>query len=95
MARNVVQRHKFKLLGFVSNFMYNCYMRSGGWTKTLSLAFKEEHKLWVLETRLLRKTFWPKGHHLTGDWKQNCLLSEDLLDFYCSQISFGWSNQEY
>jgi len=28
----------------------------------------------VFRIRLLRKTFRPKGHQVTGDWKQNCLL---------------------
>ena len=40
----------------------------------MSLTFREEHRLWVFGIRLLRKTFRPKGHQVTGDWKQNCLL---------------------
>ena len=75
----MVKRHKFKLLGFVSNFMYILYMGSGGGAKSLSLTFREQHRLWVFEIRLLRKTFRPKGHQVTGDWKQNCLLRNFMI----------------
>jgi hypothetical protein len=43
----------------------------GAKVKIWSLTFKEEHRLWVFEIRLLRKTFRPKGHHLTEDWKHS------------------------
>jgi hypothetical protein len=42
----------------------------------------EEHTLKVLENRVLRRIFGPKGDEVTGDWRN--LHSEELLTLYSS-----------
>ena len=43
---------------------------------------REEHRLRVLENRMLRKIFGPKRDEVTGEWKK--LHNEELNDLYCS-----------
>jgi hypothetical protein len=37
--------------------------------ETWSLTFREEHRLRVLENRVLGKAFWPKRDEVTGEWR--------------------------
>jgi hypothetical protein len=41
---------------------------------------KGEHRLWVLENRLLRRIFGPKRDEVTGDWRK--LHNEELHNLY-------------
>jgi len=43
---------------------------------------KEEHRLRVFESRVLRRIFGPKRDEVTGEWRK--LHSEELHDLYCS-----------
>ena len=60
--------------------------------ETWSVTLREEHRLRVLEYRLLRKLFWPKWDEVTGGGegyiKRSCVLCTS------HQILFGWSNKE-
>jgi hypothetical protein len=51
--------------------------------ETWSLTLREEHRLRVLETRVLRRIFGPKRDHVTGDWRK--LHNEELPNLYSSQ----------
>jgi hypothetical protein len=44
--------------------------------ETWSLTLKEEHRLSVLENRVLRKIFGPKRDEVTGEWRK--LHNEEL-----------------
>jgi hypothetical protein len=50
--------------------------------ETWSLALREEHRLRVFETRVLRKIFGPKRDEVTGEWRK--LHSEELRNLYSS-----------
>jgi hypothetical protein len=52
------------------------------WVLNLISQFKEEHRLWVFENRVLRKIFWPKRDEMKG--KERRLRYEELYDLYCS-----------
>jgi hypothetical protein len=41
-----------------------------------------EHRLWMLQNRVLRKIFGPKMDEVTGDWRR--LHNGELYDLYCS-----------
>jgi hypothetical protein len=43
---------------------------------------REEHRLRVLENRVLRGIFGPKRDEVTGEWRK--LHNEELNDLYCS-----------
>jgi hypothetical protein len=43
---------------------------------------REEHRLKVLENRVLRRIFGPKRDEVTGDWRK--LHNEELHNFYSS-----------
>jgi hypothetical protein len=47
-----------------------------------SLTLREEHRLRVLENRLLRRIFGPKRDEVTGQWRK--LHNEELRDLYSS-----------
>jgi hypothetical protein len=49
--------------------------------KTWSLTLREEHRLRVLENRLLRKLFRPKRDEVTGDWRK---VHDEELHNLCS-----------
>jgi hypothetical protein len=51
--------------------------------ETWSLTVREEHKLRVLENRVLRRIFGPKRDRVTGGWKT--LYDEELHDLYSLQ----------
>jgi hypothetical protein len=42
--------------------MYGC--------ETWSLTLREEHRLRVVENRVLRRIFGPKRHEVTGEWSK-------------------------
>jgi hypothetical protein len=50
--------------------------------ETWSLTLREEHRLRVLENRVLKGIFGPKKDEVTGEWKR--LHNEELYDLYLS-----------
>jgi hypothetical protein len=46
------------------------------------LVLREEHRLRVFESRVLRRIFGPKRDEVTGGWRK--LHNEDLHDLYSS-----------
>jgi hypothetical protein len=52
--------------------------------ETWSLALREEHRLRVLEKRMLRKIFGSKRDKVMGEWRR--LRNEELNDLYASAI---------
>jgi hypothetical protein len=50
--------------------------------ETWSLILREEHKLRVFESRVLRRIFGPKRDEVTGEWKK--LHNEELRNLYSS-----------
>ena len=50
--------------------------------ETWSLTLREEHKLRVLENRVLRRIFGPKKNEVTGKWRK--LQNEEFNDLYSS-----------
>jgi hypothetical protein len=50
--------------------------------KTWSLTLREEHRLRVLENRVLRRIFGPTRDEVTGEWRK--LHNEELRDLYSS-----------
>jgi hypothetical protein len=48
--------------------------------KTWPLTLREEHRLRVLENRVLRGIFGPKSDEVTGEWRK--LHNEELRDLY-------------
>jgi len=47
-----------------------------------SLTLREEHRLRVLENRVLRRIFGCKRDQVKGEWRK--LHTEDLNDLYCA-----------
>jgi hypothetical protein len=60
--------------------IYRIYILFG--CETWSLTLREEHKLRVFETRVLRRIFGPKRDEVTGEWRR--LHNEELNDLYSS-----------
>jgi hypothetical protein len=50
--------------------------------ETWSLTLMEEHRLMMLENRVLRRIFGPKRDEMTGEWRK--LHNEELRDLYSS-----------
>jgi hypothetical protein len=50
--------------------------------ETWSLTLREDHRLGVSESRVLRRIFGPKRDEVTGEWRK--LHNEDLQDLYSS-----------
>ena len=48
----------------------------------VSLTLREEHRLRVFESRVLRNICGPKRDEVTGDWRK--LHNKELSDLYCS-----------
>jgi hypothetical protein len=44
--------------------------------------FTEEHRMRVVENRMLGKIFWPKKEEMAGGWKRP--RNEELHKFYAS-----------
>jgi hypothetical protein len=72
LSRNV----KFKIYKttILPVVLYGC--------ETCSLALREEHRLRVFESRVLRRTFGPKRDEVTGEWRK--LHNEELHILYSS-----------
>jgi len=47
--------------------------------KTWSLTFREEHRLRVLDNRVLRRIFGPKRDEVTSEWRK---LHEELNELF-------------
>ena len=52
--------------------------------ETWSLTLREEHRLRVFESRVLRKIFGPKRDGVTGEWRK--LHNEELSDLHSPSI---------
>jgi hypothetical protein len=50
--------------------------------ETWSLTLREEHRLRVFESRMLRRIFVPKRDEVTGGWRE--LHNEELHNLYSS-----------
>ena len=50
--------------------------------ETWSLTLREEHRLRVLENRVMRRIFGPKGDEVPGEWRK--LHNEELNYLYSS-----------
>jgi hypothetical protein len=59
--------------------------------ETWSLTLRKEHRLRVLENRVLRIVFGPKRDEVTEQWRM--LRSGELLNLPHHQILLGRSNQ--
>ena len=51
--------------------------------ETWLCTLREEHRLRVFDSRVLKRIFGPKSEGVTGVWKR--LNNEKLNDLYCSQ----------
>jgi hypothetical protein len=51
--------------------------------ETWSLTFRKEHRLRVIENRVLRMVFGPKRDEETGEWRK--LHNKELHDLYSSR----------
>jgi hypothetical protein len=51
-------------------------------SETWSLILREEHRLRVVENRVLRRIFGPKKDEVTGEWRK--LYNEELHILYSS-----------
>jgi hypothetical protein len=72
LSRNVkVKIYKTIILPLV---LYGC--------ETWSVTLREEHRLRVFETRVLRRIFGPKRDKVTGEWRK--LHNEELRNLYSS-----------
>jgi hypothetical protein len=59
--------------------------------ETWSLALREEYRLGVFESRVLRRIFGPKRDEVTGEWRK--LHSKEFRHLYSSQILLCTLNQ--
>jgi hypothetical protein len=72
LSRNVkVKIYKTIILPVV---LYGC--------ETWSLTLREEHRLRVIENRVLRRIFGPKRDEVTGEWRK--MHNEELHNLYSS-----------
>jgi hypothetical protein len=53
--------------------------------KNSSLTLKEEHRLSMFQSKVLRRIFGPKRDEVTGGWGK--IHNEELNDLYCSTNS--------
>jgi hypothetical protein len=77
----MLSRKKFKIYKTIilPVVLYGC--------ETWSLTLMEQHRLRVLENRVLRGIFGPKRDEATGQWIK--LHRGELHNLYMSKISFG------
>jgi hypothetical protein len=61
-------------------FSFSSHVHTG--CETWPLTLREEHKLRVFESRLLRRLFGPKRDGMTGGWRK--VHNEELHDVYSS-----------
>jgi hypothetical protein len=54
------------------------------WVSVSCLILREEHKLRVIENRVLRRIFGPERDEIIGGWRK--LHNEKLHNLYSSQI---------
>jgi hypothetical protein len=47
-----------------------------------SLIVREEHRLWIFDNRVIRRTFGPKKEKVAGGWRR--LHNEELHNLYAS-----------
>jgi hypothetical protein len=60
---------------------------------TYCLTLREDYRLRVLDNRVLKKKFGPKGEGATVDWEKNCTLVNFVT--YCSpNVMYIQSNRE-
>jgi hypothetical protein len=59
--------------------------------ETWSLTLREEHRVIVLENRVLRRIFGPKRDDVMGEWRK--LHNESFIICTHPQISLGRSSQ--
>ena len=50
--------------------------------ETWSLTLREERRLRVFESKVLKRIFGPRRDEVTGDWRR--LHNEEINDLYCS-----------
>jgi hypothetical protein len=55
--------------------------------ETWSLTLREEHRLMVIENRVLRRIFGPKRDEVKGEWRK--LHNEELRDLYSWRGGMG------
>jgi hypothetical protein len=74
----------YTVLMLVSTNIYNfiCVIFLIYGCETWSLTVREEHKMRVFESRVLRRIFGPKRDGVTGGWRK--LHKEELHNLYCS-----------
>jgi hypothetical protein len=61
--------------------------------ETWSVTLREEHRLRVLENRVLRGIFGPKKNEVTGEWRR--LRKEELHDLYSTASNRGVSGHKF
>jgi hypothetical protein len=52
-------------------------------SKTWSLTLRKEHRLKVLENRVLRRIFGPKRDEVISGWKKNCIMRSCMTCTLC------------
>ena len=55
--------------------------------ETWSLTLREEHRLRLLENKVLRRIFGSKRDEVTGEWRK--LHKGELTELYCSPSNIG------
>ena len=60
--------------------------------ETWTLALREEHRLRVIENRVLRKLFRPERNRVTSDWRK--IHNKEFHDLYSSPDTVRVSSQE-
>jgi len=63
-------------------------------SETWSLKLREERRMGVSESRVLRRIFGPKRDEVRGEWRK--LHNEELNDLYCSPniVQHVWGRGE-
>jgi hypothetical protein len=61
-VKTIIYKTKIYKTKILSVVLYGC--------ETLFLTLREEHRLRVLENRVLRRIFGPKSDEVTGSWRK-------------------------